>query len=62
VTTVVPRLEGVFRKDRDDVVDKLKEAELANQSNNSSNINMSEEEKIAMINKKYYFPSASSKI
>jgi hypothetical protein len=29
VTSVIPRLEGVFRKDRDVVVSKLKEQELS---------------------------------
>jgi hypothetical protein len=53
---VVPRLEGVFRKDREEVVDKLKEEELSGQNQGSSNINMSEEEKVAAVNKKYFFP------
>lgn len=29
VTNVIPRLEGVFRRDREEVVEKLKEAELS---------------------------------
>ena len=57
---MVPRLEGVFRKDREEVVEKLKEAELSGQGQQSSNINMSEEEKVAQINKKYSFPPVSS--
>ena len=61
MTTVVPRLEAVFRKDRDEIVEKKKREELADH-NQSSNINQSEEERIAAVNKKYYFPSASSKI
>lgn len=58
VTSVVPKLEGVFRKDREEVVEKLKEAELTGQGSQSNN--MSEEDKIAMINKKYFFPPPSS--
>jgi hypothetical protein len=58
VTAVVPRLEGVFRKDREEVVEKLKEQELSGQNSGSNNINMSEDEKIALINKKYFFPPA----
>jgi hypothetical protein len=57
VTAVVPRLEGIFRKDREEVVEKLKEAEMTGQGAQSSNINMSEEEKLAAINKKYFFPA-----
>lgn len=60
VTSVIPRLEGVFRKDREGVVDKLKEQELTGSGQQSSNINMSEEEKIAAVNKKYAFPSVTS--
>lgn len=52
----MPRLEGVFRKDREEVVEKLKEAELNGHGGQSSNINMSEEERLININKKYYFP------
>lgn len=58
VTAVVPRLEGVFRKDREEVVEKLKEQELSGQNSGSNNINMSEDEKIALINKKYFFPQS----
>ena len=49
----------MFRGDRELVVEKLKKEEFTNQ-NQSSNINVSEEEKIAMINKKYFFPSVNS--
>ena len=60
VTSVIPRLEGVFRKDREVVVGKLKESELSGSGQQSSNINMSEEEKIAAVNKKYAFPAVNS--
>lgn len=59
VTSVIPRLEGVFRKDREEVVEQLKAQELSN-TNNNNNINMSEEERIAAINKKYAFPAVTS--
>lgn len=60
VTSVVPRLEGVFRKDRDEVVEKHKKEELSGSSQNSSLANMSEEERIAYVNKKYAFPPVTS--
>ena len=57
---MIPRLEGIFRKDREVVVDKLKEQELSGQGQNNSNVNMSEEEKIAAVNKKYAFPAVTN--
>jgi hypothetical protein len=65
VTSVVPRLEGVFRKDREVIVDEKKQIELSGsgvgQARPDINFqNMSEEEKQVYLNKKYYFPSASS--
>lgn len=60
VTSVVPRLEGVFRKDRDEVVEVKKQEELSGQGGGTSLTNMSEEEKIAAINKKYAFPAVTS--
>jgi hypothetical protein len=60
VTSVVPRLEQVFRKDREEVVEILKAQEISGQGQQSSNNMVSEEEKVAMINKKYAFPAITS--
>jgi len=57
----VPRLEGVFRKDREVIVDKKKAIELSGSGDYKSELqNLSEEEKQVFLNKKLYFPSASS--
>jgi len=60
VTSVIPRLEGVFRKQREEAVEILKQQELSGQSGNSALANMSEEERIAHVNKRYQFPAVTS--
>jgi hypothetical protein len=55
---VVPRLEQIFRDDRMKVVDELKKQELS--GNTSNNVNMTDEERIEAINKKYAFPAGKS--